>query len=585
MNGYEDWKKAVQNLDFAFQPIVNIWSGRCYGFEALLRDWQKAGFGSIHEIFDRAYEQREIYRVDLMLREKLVRKFVKFRDFQHSRLFFNLDSRVLEMPDYTFGNTCEILSKNGVKPSNFCFELSERFEDRSPIKTRSILKLYQQQKFKIAMDDFGAGFAGLQMLYNSEPDFIKIDRFFITDIDRDSKKRLFIANIVNLAHIMSILVIAEGIETEREFFACRGIGCDFAQGYFIQKPTTDTSEMKPIYPAIEELNRKDRRKAANDHSVIRELMEFPPAVSIDTPMMEVLKAFKKDKGRNFFPVVNESGEPLGLIREEEIKDYVYSPYGFELFRKKNNGRTLGDFVFRCAATEVNATVEKVLSNFSMEGPGEGILVTENGGYIGFLSAKSLLRAVYEKRVEEAQDQNPLTRLPGNPRVSEFIVGTLADPETRPVFVYLDIDNFKPFNDRFGFRLGDRAIALFAHLLRETADKHRYFIGHIGGDDFFLGIDANGKKIDRITERVETLCIRFEEEARLLFPESVRKAGCFETTDRDGNCREFPLLSISAAVLVIGSKHGLVDADDLSTAIAELKKQVKASKRRVLINVL
>ena len=99
----------------------------------------------------------------------------------------------------------------GLPPSTVCFELSERhqFECFSSIKTT--LTTYKQQGYRIAVDDFGTGFSGLQLLYHAEPDFIKIDRFFIAGIAADPKKRLFVFKVLSLAHTLGIAVIAEGV--------------------------------------------------------------------------------------------------------------------------------------------------------------------------------------------------------------------------------------------------------------------------------------------------------------------------------------------------------------------------------------
>jgi EAL domain-containing protein (putative c-di-GMP-specific phosphodiesterase class I) len=140
-----------------------------------------------------------------------------------------------------------IVSDVGLGADRLCLEISERYELKSVTNAKAILGRYQDQGFRIALDDYGAGFSGLQLLYHTEPDYIKIDRFFIQDIDADARKRLFIANIVNTAHALGIEVIAEGVETQSEYVTCGEIGCDMVQGFWIARPTQDSSQLYREY--------------------------------------------------------------------------------------------------------------------------------------------------------------------------------------------------------------------------------------------------------------------------------------------------------------------------------------------------
>ena len=112
--------------------------------------------------------------------------------------------------------------------------------------------MYQEQGYQIALDDFGTGFSGLKLLYYLDPNHIKIDRFFITDIANDKKKKLFLINIINIAKSINASIIAEGIETKEELEICKEIGCDSVQGYYIQRPTTNLKELKVTYPHLNE---------------------------------------------------------------------------------------------------------------------------------------------------------------------------------------------------------------------------------------------------------------------------------------------------------------------------------------------
>lgn len=245
------WKKRLELLDIAFQPIVNIHTGELYGVEALLRGVEHLGFNTIESLFDQAYNDDVLYAFDLALREKVIKKFIHIENSNCIKLFINLDNRLLKDSDFSAGNTAKILKNCGLDKEMICFELSERHEISNPILLEHMLEHYKAENYSIAIDDFGSGYAGYKLLYQSTPDFIKIDRFFMGSICRDEKKRILVQSVVSLATELGITVVAEGIETETELITCRELGCHLVQGYFVQKPTLNIEELVMKYKHVE----------------------------------------------------------------------------------------------------------------------------------------------------------------------------------------------------------------------------------------------------------------------------------------------------------------------------------------------
>jgi len=240
--------KIVEQLDFALQPITDINSGKVVAFESLLRNYEKVGFSSIDDVFDSAYKNRTLYALDILLREKALLKLRKLYEFNSDfKLFYNIDNRILEMNDYENGITKSLLHKMDYPTDFITFEISEKHEFKSFVEAQTVFRLYSEQGFNIALDDFGTGFSGLKMLYYLNPEYIKIDRFFITDILNDKKKKIFVSSIVSMAHQLNIKVLAEGVETLDELNICKEIGCDLVQGYFIQRPTKNINKLKFKY--------------------------------------------------------------------------------------------------------------------------------------------------------------------------------------------------------------------------------------------------------------------------------------------------------------------------------------------------
>jgi EAL domain-containing protein (putative c-di-GMP-specific phosphodiesterase class I)/GGDEF domain-containing protein len=559
-------------VDFAFQPIVNVHSGACYGLEALLRGHQDLGFGQVHEVFDYAYRRGFLHQLDVTLRDLAISKFVRLPHAAKTRLFFNLDNRVIQSPDYHPGGTLAILQRHGLSPTSICFELSERHEITVNTMLSRAPGTYRHQSFGIAIDDFGTGYSGFKLLYQHQPDFIKIDRFFISEIHADPKKKLFVSKIVSLAHVLHIGVIAEGVETEKEFLACKDISCDLIQGYLIQPPTIDLAVLRPAYDHI--FSRRDLRVRKGDRKIIDAKIEELPTVSIEMPLLDIFEKFRANKHLTFFPVVDRNGAPLGLIKEEDLKDYTYSNYGKDLLTNKTLGWHLKHFMSTCPVASIDSEVEQILEIFSLNENSEGVVIADELRYAGFLSARSLLQVINEKNIARARDENPLSKLPGNNKIANVVAAALNDTEETYALIYFDFDNFKPFNDVYGFRQGDRAILLFAELLQKFLRGTNTFLGHVGGDDFFAAVKGN--TFDQVIETLVELRAAFKHDVETFYDQQGRECGAIVAKDREGRVRTFPMMTVSAAVVMLPCCYHRCSLDDLMRLIAELKKDAKAS---------
>jgi len=176
-----------------------------------------------------------------------------------------------------------------------------------------------------------------------------------------------------------------------------------------------------------------------------------------------------------------------------------------------------------------------------------------------------------RRTAKSLDANPLTKLPGNVSIIEEIQ-TRLDSGKPAAYCYVDLDNFKAFNDKYGFERGDEALKMTARILliamRETGTPED-FLGHIGGDDFVLittppKVEPLCQKI--VTELARTACSLYDEE-------DLRK-GYIDSHDRDGKPRRFPLLTISIGV-VTNEHHPIRHVAEVSEMGAELKHWAKS----------
>ncbi len=172
----------------------------------------------------------------------------------------------------------------------------------------------------------------------------------------------------------------------------------------------------------------------------------------------------------------------------------------------------------------------------------------------------------------ALDANPNTGLPGNNSINKIINAALQNNDASCV-IYADLDNFKAFNDKYGFARGDAVIQFTADVLKsatKTSECDDAFIGHIGGDDFVLLVPH--EKSHDVAEAIKN---RFDREIITFYDSNDAEAQCVCTSDRQGRPKTFPLMSISLAGVDLANRK-FSQYLQVNDACAEMKKKAKAT---------
>jgi diguanylate cyclase (GGDEF)-like protein len=206
---------------------------------------------------------------------------------------------------------------------------------------------------------------------------------------------------------------------------------------------------------------------------------------------------------------------------------------------------------------------------------DDLCVSQNGKYLGTVAISSLLEAVTRKTVQLARGASPLTGLPGN----EFIhrtVDSLIEQKVSFDVCYLDLDDFKPYNDYYGFEKGDMVIKRVAQLITDVVqpdgrnDRFR-FVGHIGGDDFIVisRPQSSYQLCQQIIDGLQHLLPEFHGQQEFL-------KGCYQATDRQGQIRSFSLLAISIGI--VGTEDCTVGSyGELAFQASGVKRAAKKQK--------
>lgn len=566
----------IESLTHAYQPIVNIQTGVVVGFEALLRNFLENGFESIDAVFDFAYANENLFTLDINLRKKAIKKLVESKLFRSEIiLFYNLDNRILTSKDYEYGKTIEIINEFNISNENVCFEISEKHYIECTEYLTKLLNNYKKQGFKIAIDDFGVKFSGLEYLYHFDPDYVKIDRFFINDINKNYKKRLFVEHIISLCSKLGIRIIAEGIETSQELKECKEMGFNFAQGYLVEKPQVNLSVLKPTYKHLMDIK---STRIKTDRDLILENLKLIEPFNVNDSAINCLYKFK-NIDINLLPVVDDEMRPLGIIREQDLKNYAYSPYGKDLLKNKAHNKTVATIITKAPIVCVNSKIEDIIENFIQTNSSNvtdvsPVLIVEHNKYAGYLDASTIINIIYKNNLKQAANQNPLTKLPGNNAISNYMQDVLLNAKPA-AFIYFDIDNFKIYNDTFGFRQGDRLILFLSDLLQKIFAEKYYFVGHIGGDDFFVGCDLSNKTFEEVFEKSKKAKNDFDYGNRAFYPKEITEQGYIQAKDRDGIIKNFDFASVSFAILCKIQKNCEPKEEKISKLLAILKKQAKS----------
>ncbi|MBI5487894.1 MAG: EAL domain-containing protein [Deltaproteobacteria bacterium] len=232
--------RALQSLWMAFQPIVRR-DGTVYGYEALMRT-KEPSLPHPAAVLDAAERIGRIGEVGRRTRDAAATFLGQAGE--GTSIFLNLHSSDLADPELRRDDTPLALAAHRV-----VLEVTERASlDQVENPGRAVAAL-RERGFRIAVDDLGAGYAGLTSFTQLSPDVAKLDMSLVRGVDTDERRARVIGSITALCHELSVLVVAEGVETVAERDALLGLGCDLFQGYLFARPAAPFPV--PVWPAVD----------------------------------------------------------------------------------------------------------------------------------------------------------------------------------------------------------------------------------------------------------------------------------------------------------------------------------------------
>ncbi|QUH24543.1 GGDEF domain-containing protein [Serpentinicella alkaliphila] len=280
--------------------------------------------------------------------------------------------------------------------------------------------------------------------------------------------------------------------------------------------------------------------------------------------------FEMNKNLEGIVTIDKDFKPQGLITRTQFYQKLGTRYGYDLYMQRPINLLMDEQPLIVDNFKSILEVSNLAMSRKQEKLYDYIIVTRDDIYSGVVSIKDLLLKITEIQVSIARFENPLTGLPGNIVIKEKLTEILKSEEFS--VLYFDLDNFKAFNDVYGFKDGDEVIRNTAHLITSAIQKignGNAFAGHIGGDDFISILKCH---------EVDSICMdiieQFHAIINIFYKEEHLKSGYIISKNRKGTKQKFPLLSLSIAVVTNKSKE-FYSVDEIIKEAVTTKEKCKS----------
>ena len=559
-------------LRAVYEPIVDITNGDVLGWESLARGPENEYFRSPQVMFDFAEEVGALFDLESTCREQAICGLGTLQSTQ--KLFLNIHPKTLSDPNFQSGNTLRLLAEYGLGPRDVVFEITERHSIRDFSLFNRALHHYRSQGFGVAIDDMGTGYSGLMRIARLRPDYLKVDMSLVRGIDSNPMQRALMETLVTFADKVGATLIAEGIETSTELSSLVSMGVRYGQGYYLAKADNPKPYPQVSLGAHPRASLGAAASGSQSSLLMRGLAQKAPMVNSNTPVRRLKDLLDCDPISSCLVV--DEGKVMGLVMSHSLDRLLGTRFGTSIYYDRSVKLVMDNQPLVVdAGTPVQQAAEKAMNRdkFKLY---DHVVVIDQGEVMGVASVQHMLDALAKVQVEMAKGANPLTGLPGNVALEQEIErrSNAGEPAS---FIYVDLDNFKTYNDTYGFQEGDRMIRLVADMLRWAARRHGNqsdMVGHVGGDDYV--VITTPERAERICRAVVRCCTRL---LPRLYTREHREDGYIEAKGRDGKPGRFPLVSVSLGIVDCTTSCGLLHVGQRA---AEVKKWAKSKPGNVWV---
>ncbi len=552
-----------------FQPIVDTTTGSVYGYEVLSRG--KAPLESPPSFFSVARANDLLWETERACRKKALATIRDSEGASALRFFINVSPGVFTDPRFRDVFTPEALKPYGIASERVVLEITESIPVADYSELEKVVACFRERGFSIAIDDLGAGHSGLRTLSICAPDFLKLDMALVQGISMDPYKKHVVEFLCSFASAVGGKIIAEGVETWEDMKTLLELGAPLAQGYLFERPAPEFRRPAPF--VLERLALLRRAVCKGDCIVgegLRSLViRRTTAEKGEMTCEELERIFRKNRTLDHL-VVLENELPVGLVTRQNFFLKTGGTFGYQLYQKRPLEEiATASFLKAPVFSSVSTLAKLAMEREPDELYDPVVVVDDQELFLGTVTMKQIIARAGELEVERAMSCNPLSGLPGNRHIQNWIEeARQGDSFT---LVYGDLDRFKEYNDRHGFLKGDELINLTASILREGLDAFPQGsrLGHIGGDDFVCVCPGTVSSL-----ALESICRIFDERKLVFFAPEERTAGCYEAENRRGEKCIVPLVTLSLAVIESDRIAPETHPGKIAEIAASLKHAVK-----------
>ena len=567
----EHLKEIIQNRRIIphFQPIVDLYTGEIHGYEMLSR--AEKPFENPAVMFEKAKQWKLSWELEFACRNAALKAISSLpSEYMDKKFFLNVSPDIFSDPRFVSGTTLDSIKTLDLNPEKLVIEITESTSVDDYEQFEKIIQYCVGHGFNVALDDFGAGHSGLLTLLAMAPHYIKIDCNIIFGIQNSPYKQKVVKSITDMSINLDSSIIAEGIETYDELCTVFRLGVRYVQGFFLGRPAPSPQEipMDVLNKIDNFLDIRKQSKYTFDISisgmVIRPLSY--PSHSLTCGQLDNL--FRSKRTINHIVLLNE-GIPVTIITRSYFYSVFGGRFGFAIYEKK--------YVDDIAKTEILFIHEysdlRTVSHMAMSRCPDDlydpvIVVDENDKFLGTVTMKQIINKATDLEIKIATCTNPLSQLPGNMIIGFWLEDIIK--KHRFSIIYCDLDNFKEYNDIYGFSKGDDVLKITSRIL---SDFFQYLqgsrLGHIGGDDFIIISDEIIEE-----HKLVELCNIFDHRKSEFFSSEQIDAGYYFAANRKGQKEKIPLLSMSIAVVTEKNFNGIPHPGQLGQVAALVKKEVK-----------
>lgn len=562
---------SSDGLSQVFQPLMRLDTMEIVAHEGLSRCAFAPDDFTILDLLDLARIEQRLEDVELHAARLISARFASLADT--GRLLLNLSAQSILHNAMRPDDLLLTLASSGLDPARITIEVTERDVVESPARLAHALGYLRAHGMRVALDDFGNGHSNFEMWNEIHPDVVKIDRYLINGLSRSAERLAIVRALCQVAETLGAELVGEGVEDPADLRLLRELGIPYAQGFLVGYPapvpaTEPTAAARDALRALSVSVMPTRRTPLKHRpTLVGHLLIDAPCVEPRHSSEDVMALFVSHPELHAVAVVRD-GKPIGLLNRRLVNERMAQPFARELLGRKSCTALMNVAPLVCDEARALDSLADVLRGEDQRYLSDGFIITCDGLYRGLGTGEALVRRVSELRIDAARHANPLTFLPGNVPTTEHLERLLESHESF-VVAHVDLTDFKPFNDHYGYFRGDEMIRLVASILGECVDPHLDFIGHVGGDDFVVLFQSADWHV-RCQRMIDTFNLRA---ASLFDPADVGRGG-LHGRDRHGELQFYRFTT-----LVVGAVRVVPPLRRRAQTVAALAARAKRQAKR------